>query len=207
MTRRLQDLAEASGRYGSLYVDSPWPYRDRACSGAAATHYLTMSLEALERLPVVQITRPEGARLWLWATWPQLRDGAPQRLLRAWGFTWKSEIVWGKKRDERWYAGKPGLGRRVRVDTEILLIAERGRVPPFPKNVRGFVISPPGRHSEKPEYFRELAASVGPLPMVELFARQASPLCDRWGDEAPQETLYQGRLIDLPLDLAREATT
>jgi N6-adenosine-specific RNA methylase IME4 len=200
VSRRLATLAEAADRYGTVYLDPPWAYRDQRCAGAAAAQYATMTISELEALPIGKITRPEGARIWMFATWPQLRDGAPQRLLDVWGFEWKSEIVWGKKLDERWYAGKPGLGRRVRVDTEVLIVAERGKLPAFPKNIRGFVISAPGAHSAKPDYFREVAASVGPLPMVELFARDTSPLCDRWGTEAPPDaTHYQGKLLDLPI--------
>jgi N6-adenosine-specific RNA methylase IME4 len=44
---------------------------------------------------------------------------------------------------------------------------------------------PRGRHSKKPADFFALAERLSPGPRLELFARQARPGWDGWGDEYP----------------------
>jgi len=111
-----------------------------------------------------------------------LRDGWAHELLRTWGFAWKSETVWDKV--------KMGQGRWLRKQTEVLVLGRKGKLrrPPGWASIRDHVTWPRGTlHSEKPEIIRRLIAVASPNPMIELFARDASPFCDRWGDEAPMD--------------------
>lgn len=55
--------------------------------GAAEKHYPTMSIADLCVLPVANIAA-EDSTLFLWATFPQLPTAL--KLIRAWGFTYKT---------------------------------------------------------------------------------------------------------------------
>ncbi len=180
-TRRLLTLQEGFGQYRTIYSDPGCSYTDQTCRGAAAGHYRVLTLEELCNLPVGRLAHVDGAFLWLWISWPKLRDGWAHELLRAWGFAWKSELVWDKV--------KMGQGRWLRKQTEVLGMKGKLRRPRGWALIRDLVTWPRSTvHSEKPTIIRKLVAAVSPCPMVELFARKASPFCDRWGDEAPGES-------------------
>ncbi len=176
---RLELLSQGEGVFKTLLCDPPWVYSDRSCEGAAAEKYEVLSIEDLAALPIERLADPDGCNLFLWATWPKLRDGFPQRLFRAWNFLWKSEIVWVKS-DRRM-----GLGRRARVSSEILLWATKGRPPTLRRDAPGHFAAPRRRHSEKPEEARRLVETLSPGPRLELFSRHARPHWWRWGLEAP----------------------
>lgn len=184
----IDSLEAVAGRWRALYIDPPWQYRDSGVSaegeatalhGAAEHHYSTMPLDELERLPVGQLAHPEGCFLWLWTTWPMIRDGAPQRLLDAWGFEWKSELIWDKER--------PGTGRWLMVQTEVLILAtSRGStLSRQRRDVRGIMHEARREHSRKPEGARAIVETFGPGPRLELFARGCPPEgWSAWGKEA-----------------------
>lgn len=170
------DLRAVAGRYGAIYADPPWSYGDDGCDGGVKAQYETMSLEAIAALPVGDLALKAGAHLWMWTTWPMIRDGAPHKVLQAWGFRWVGEMVWVK----------PGLGvgRWLRPATEVLVLGVRGTLPLARNNVRALMEEPRGRHSEKPEAFAQLVEGCSPGPFIELFARTARKGWDRWGNQA-----------------------
>jgi len=176
-SRKLERLEEGVATYRTIYLDPPWRYNDAGCQGAAEEQYATMSLDQLEALDVGTLAHPEGCHVWMWITWPMMREGAHLRLFRAWGLEWKAEIVWHK-------TGAMGLGRWIRVETEILLLGVRGDLPRLSADVRGFLEAPRSAHSVKPEAFAELSERFSPGPRIELFARRAREGWDRWGNEA-----------------------
>ena len=140
-----------------------------------------MSIDELCALPVADIAAPDSA-LFLWATFPQLPEAL--RLIKAWGFNYKSvAFVWLKKnrRADSWFYG---LGFWTRSNAEVCLLATRGRPRRQAANVHQFIISPIEGHSKKPDEAREkIVALMGDLPRVELFARQTPPGWDVWGNE------------------------
>ena len=112
------------------------------------------------------------------------------RVVRAWGFVPKSEIVWEKLTS----SGKPwfGMGRYVRASHETCIVAVRGRVQPLVRNIRSRFSAPGGRHSEKPEVFYDLVERLAPGPYVELFARRQRPGWTCLGDEILPEDVCRG---------------
>ena len=106
------------------------------------------------------------------------------RLIKAWGFTYKSvAFVWLKKnrKSEGWFYG---LGFWTRGNAEVCLLATRGHPKRQAANIHQFIISPIQEHSRKPEEAREkIVALMGDVPRVELFARQSPPGWDVWGNE------------------------
>lgn len=149
--------------------------------GAAENHYPTMSIEELCALPVAELAASDSA-LFLWATFPQLPEAL--RLIRAWGFAYKTvAFVWLKqnRKSPGWFYG---LGFWTRANAEVCLLATRGHPKRCAANVHQFIISPVQEHSRKPEEARDkIMALMGDLPRVELFARQSPPGWDVWGNE------------------------
>src|SRR5688572_18216608 len=101
-------------------------------------------------------------------------------VVRFWGFEVKSEIVWLKKTEHgrRWF----GMGRTVRAEHEVCIVATRGRPRVKNHSVRSTFVTDwsgisaaAGRHSEKPEEFYNIVESLFDGPYVELFARRQRP--------------------------------
>jgi N6-adenosine-specific RNA methylase IME4 len=183
------DLVRKSPLYGVLYADPPWRFEPRSrVSGmdrSADNHYGTM---ATDEIAALKVPVAKDCILYLWATAPML-DVAID-VLRAWGFTYRTHLVWVKDRT--------GTGYRVRNKHEVLLIGTRGEVPaPVPGDQpmsaihepeAGDVIEAPvGRHSEKPEVFAEMIEREFPnVPKLELFARRPRAGWDTWGNEVSE---------------------
>ena len=169
------------GAYSIIYADPPWRYSQKGLQGAAEHHYPTMSIDELCALPVADLAAPDSA-LFLWATFPQLPEAL--RLIREWGFTYKSvAFVWLKKnrKADSWFYG---LGFWTRANAEVCLLATRGHPKRQAANIHQFIISPIEAHSKKPDEARDkIVALMGDLPRVELFARQTPPGWDVWGNE------------------------
>lgn len=157
-----------------------------------------MSISELCALPVADLAAKDSA-LFLWATFPQLPEAL--RLIRAWGFTFKTvAFVWLKlnKKSPTWFYG---LGYWTRGNAEICLLAKRGKPKRRSAGVHQFIISPVEEHSKKPDVTRDkIIELAGDLPRVELFARQKTPGWDVWGNEVdsdlsltPQETVSETR--------------
>ena len=93
------------GQYSVIYADPPWRYAQKGLQGAAEKHYPTMGIDELCALPVADLAAPDSV-LFLWATFPQLPEAL--RLIKAWGFQYKSvAFVWLKKnrKSESWFYG------------------------------------------------------------------------------------------------------
>ncbi len=162
-----------------IYADPPWRYDQSglvsADWGMADDHYPTMSLEDLKAIPVPDMALPDSV-LFLWATSPMLP--AALELMSAWGFQYKSSLVWDK--------GRPFLGSYVHISHELLLIGTRGSCVADVKHTSGSVIAiPRSAHSRKPDEFRELIDSMYVFGnRIELFCRGAVPDgWQAWGNE------------------------
>lgn len=164
--------------YGVILADPPWrfePYsRSTGMDRAADNHYPTMDLEEIEGLAVPAAS---DCALFLWATAPML----PQALsvMKAWGFTYKSHVVWAKDR--------VGTGYWARNKHELLLIGTRGNIPaPEPgTQPESLITAPVGAHSAKPEQFHEIIERIYPtMPRLEMFSRAERDGWDAWGAEA-----------------------
>ncbi|HBE9576780.1 TPA: hypothetical protein KNI31_003325 [Clostridioides difficile] len=170
--------------YNILYADPPWRYECKR-TGAAEHHYPTMSIDDLCALPVETLAEKD-CLLFLWATFPQLPEAL--RLIKAWGFSFKTvAFVWLKlnRKSPTWFYG---LGYWTRGNAEICLLAKRGHPKRYSKSVHQFIISPVEEHSKKPDITREkIIELAGDLPRAELFARQKIPGWDVWGNEVDSD--------------------
>ena len=174
----IKDLASVAGRYRCIYLDPPWDYDDSdAPQGGVAAQYETQDIEWIKDVAVPALLHPEGGHVWMWITWPMLRDGLGHELLKHWDLEWKGEIVWDKD--------KLLLGRWIRVQTEVLILGVTGKCDRQCEDLRGFYQEKSSRHSEKPAAFYSMLERFSLGPRIELFARTAQDGWDRWGKEAP----------------------
>lgn len=113
-----------------------------------------------------------------------LPDGL--QVMRAWGFTYKPNIVWHKIRRDGGSDGR-GVGFYFRNVTELVLFGVRG------KNARtlaagrrqvNLISSRKREHSRKPDELYDIIEACSPGPRIELFARGTRRGWRTWGDQA-----------------------
>ena len=140
-----------------------------------------MTLDEICALPVSRIAADDCV-LFLWATYPKLKEAL--RVIEAWGFIYVSAaFVWLKQNRvaDTWYYG---LGFWSRGNSEICLLAKRGKPRRQSNRVHQFIISHIEQHSKKPDITRDkILQLMGDLPRVELFARKKTDGWDVWGNE------------------------
>ena len=91
----------ANRRFRTIMADPPWRFQN-ATGKVAPGHrrlnrYGTMTLADIEALPVPDVAT-DTAHLYLWVPNALLPEGLA--VLRAWGFNYKSNIVWHKIRKD-----------------------------------------------------------------------------------------------------------
>lgn len=167
--------------YQVIYADPPWRYQCRVGQGIAEDHYPTMSIEQIKALPVKALA-DKNCVLFLWITFPLLQEA--WGVMDAWGFRYRTvAFVWVKvnRKDDSLFTG---LGWWTRANAEICLLATRGHPRRRSNKVRQVILSRIEEHSKKPDITRQrIVALMGDVPRVELFARQAVPGWDVWGNE------------------------
>ncbi len=140
-----------------------------------------MRIEEICALPIADIAAPDSA-LFLWATFPMLQEA--MRVIAAWGFSYKTvAFVWLKQNRvaKTWFYG---MGFWTRNNAEICLLATKGHPKRQSKGIHQLIVSPIERHSKKPDEARDkIVRLMGDLPRVELFARNATPGWEVWGNE------------------------
>jgi N6-adenosine-specific RNA methylase IME4 len=174
-------------KFKTILADPPWQFQNRtgkiAPEHRRLTRYGTMSLDGIKAIPV-EHAAANTAHLYLWVPNALLPEGLA--VMQAWGFNYKSNIVWQKIRKDGGPDGR-GVGFYFRNVTELLLFGVRG------KNARTLK---PGRtqvnmmstrkreHSRKPDEQYKLITECSPGPFLELFARGERPGWAIWGNQA-----------------------
>lgn len=175
-------------KYNVIYADPPWAFRvwsEKGKERSADKHYSCMTLDDLKQMPVNSITAGDGCALFMWATFPMLREALD--LIEAWGFKYKTIAFNWVKQNKSGAGLFWGLGNWTRSNSEICLLAIKGKPKRVSAAVHSVVMTPVQRHSQKPDEVRErIVKLVGDVPRIELFARQSAPGWDCWGNEAPQ---------------------
>lgn len=140
-----------------------------------------MQIEEIKTLPVGTLAASDCA-LFLWVTFPMLQEGWD--VMEAWGFTFKTVAFVWIKQNRKSDSLFTGMGYWTRANAEICLLATRGRPKRQAKDVHQVILSHVEEHSKKPdEARRRIERLMGDVPRVELFARQAAPGWDVWGNE------------------------
>lgn len=187
----VEDFTKSVGhsRFGTVLADPPWRFQNRTGKMAPEhrrlSRYGTMDLEQIMALPV-SLSLADTAHLYLWVPNALLPDGL--QVMKAWGFEYKSNIVWHKLRKDGGSDGR-GVGFYFRNVTELVLFGVRG------KNARTLQ---PGRtqvnyigtrkreHSRKPDELYDVIEACSQGPFLELFARGTRPGWSAWGNQAAE---------------------
>lgn len=177
-----------SGQFGAILADPPWQFQNRigkmAPEHKRLARYSTLTLEDIVvNLPVRDLAA-EVAHLYLWVTNALLLEGI--QVLRAWGFQYKTNLVWHKTRKDGGPDGR-GVGFYFRNTTELILFGVRGKgartLSPGRRQVN-IIRSQKREHSRKPDELYEIIEACSAGPYLELFARGSRPNWVLWGDQA-----------------------
>jgi N6-adenosine-specific RNA methylase IME4 len=174
-------------RFATILADPPWQFTNKTGKVAPEhkrlSRYGTLKLDEIMALPVGEIAATP-AHLYLWCPNAMLPEGLA--VMKAWGFTYKSNIVWHKIRKDGGSDGR-GVGFYFRNVTELILFGIRG------KNARTLA---PGRrqvnllatrkreHSRKPDEQYKIIEACSLGPFLELFGRGIRKGWITWGNQA-----------------------
>lgn len=182
-------------KYNIIYADPPWTFKTYSEKGkekkSPELHYDCMTLEDIYNLPVQDIA-DENCVLFLWITSPMLKQAF--ETIEQWGFEYKTiAFNWFKKNKiaDSWFWG---LGYWTRQNTELCLLATRGKPTRVNKGIHqvidwnGFdtepIVTKIRQHSQKPDEVRNRIVELcGNIPRIELFAREKFNGWDVWGNE------------------------
>jgi len=181
-------LKLAGGRtFRTIVADPPWQFQNRTGKMAPEhkrlSRYGTMSLTDIMNLPVEPLLE-DTAHLYLWVPNALLLEGI--QVLQAWGFSYKTNLIWYKIRKDGGPDGR-GVGFYFRNVTEMILFGVRGKNARTldPGRTQVNILSTQKReHSRKPDEAYGLIESCSPGPYLELFARGSRQGWTSWGNQA-----------------------
>jgi N6-adenosine-specific RNA methylase IME4 len=179
----------AGRKFGTILVDPPWQFQNRTGKVAPEhkrlSRYPTLTPEEIKKLPVSEVAE-EVCHLYLWVPNALLPCGI--QVMDAWGFQYKSNIVWHKIRKDGGSDGR-GVGFYFRNVTELMLFGVRGKNARTLKPGRtqvNYLCSRKREHSRKPDEQYALVEACSRAPYLELFARGEREGWVCWGDQADE---------------------
>jgi len=188
------DLPE--GKFSTILVDPPWKFDNRT-GKIAPEHkrlyrYQTMTNEDIINFPVASIADSKS-HLYLWV--PNALVSLGLEVMKTWGFTYKTNIIWYKIRKD----GGPdrrGVGFYFRNVTEIVLFGVRGSMRTLQpgRSMPNIISTRKREHSRKPDELYPIIEQCSPGPYLELFARIPREGWCSWGDQTetyvPRKSIY-----------------
>lgn len=186
-------LARCSGKkFATILADPPWQFENRTGKVAPEhrrlSRYETMTLPEIIRLPVGEVA-DLTSHLYLWVPNALLLEGL--KVMEAWGFTYKTNLVWHKIRKDGGPDGR-GVGFYFRNTTELILFGVKGKNPrtlaPGRRQVN-IIRTRKREHSRKPDELYDLIEKCSWGPYLELFARGKRAGWEAWGNQAEEYDL------------------
>jgi N6-adenosine-specific RNA methylase IME4 len=176
----------ASTKFRTVLADPPWQFDNRTGKMAPEhrrlSRYATMTLDAILELPVAKVV-DSTAHLYLWVPNAMLPYGL--RVMEAWRFQYKTNLIWHKIRKDGGPDGR-GVGFYFRNVTEMILFGVRGKdartLAPGRRQVN-IIKTMKREHSRKPDETYDIIEACSPGPYLELFARGSRPNWTVWGNE------------------------
>lgn len=176
-------------RFATIVADPPWQFQNRTGKMAPEhkrlNRYETLDLESIKAIPVAAAAE-ETAHLYLWVPNALLAEGL--EVMKAWGFTYKSNIIWFKVRKDGGPDGR-GVGFYFRNVTEVILFGVRGKSPRTLQPGRSqpnIIVKQKREHSRKPDEQYEIFESCSWGPYLELFSRGNRKNWTCWGNQAEE---------------------
>ncbi len=202
--------ALAGRTFGTILADPPWRFQNRTGKMAPEhrrlSRYGTLGLEAIKQLPVAVVSAPM-AHLYLWVPNALLPEGI--EVLRAWGFEYKSNVVWHKVRKDGGSDGR-GVGFYFRNVTELVLFGVKGkhaRTLAAGRRQVNYLATRKREHSRKPDELYPIVEACSPGPYLELFARGTRPGWIGWGNQAAEYDITWDTYANNSRDGSRLAVT
>jgi N6-adenosine-specific RNA methylase IME4 len=179
------------GHFKAIYADPPWGFKTwsgpekKVASRGTVAPYQTMEMDDIAALPVADLAA-DNCCLFMWIVWPTLPKAL--EIIDAWGFTYKTcAFTWLKADQYRLFAleedVRMGLGYWTRANSEVCLLATRGKPKRRDNSVRQGIIEPIRQHSRKPDCVPARIERLVDGPYLELFSRQQRPGWTAWGNQ------------------------
>ena len=177
-------------KFSTVMADPPWRFTNRTGKVAPEhrrlARYQTLTVDEICNLPVSEHIR-DTAHCYLWVPNALLPEGL--QVLSAWGFEYKSNLIWHKVRKDGGSDGR-GVGFYFRNVTEVILFGVRGKkartLAPARRQVNLFS-SRKREHSRKPDEQYDIIESCSPGPFLELFGRGVRDNWIVWGNQAGED--------------------
>ena len=178
---------EVKGKFHTILADPPWQFRNRtgkvAPENKEAYRYPTLSLAEIKEIPVQDYVQEPG-HLYLWIPNALLDQGL--EVMKAWNFTYKTNIVWHKIRKDGG-SDASGLGFYFRNATELILFGifkgKSARTLDPGRRQVNLIASRKREHSRKPDELYKVIEACSPGAYLELFARNRRPNWVQWGNQ------------------------
>lgn len=174
-------------KFQTVLADPPWQFSNRTGKMAPEhkrlNRYATLSLDEIKKIPVHSAC-DEQCHLYLWVPNALLQEGMD--VLSAWGFTYKTNIIWHKVRKDGGPDGR-GVGFYFRNTTEIVLFGIKGKMRTLApgRSQVNIIRSQKREHSRKPDELYDIIEACSPGPYLEMFARGChSPKWKVWGNQS-----------------------
>lgn len=190
-----EEIESLAGEFGTILADPPWRFINRTGKVAPEhrrlSRYDTLTTKEICDLPVSYLGANKG-HLYLWVPNALLAEGL--EVMKAWGYTYKSNIVWHKVRKDGGSDGR-GVGFYFRNVTELVLFGTRGnlRTGAPARSQVNLLATQKREHSRKPDELYDIIEACSPGPYLELFARYPREGWHVWGDEAREDVTPRGR--------------
>jgi N6-adenosine-specific RNA methylase IME4 len=173
-------------KFKTILVDPPWKFTN-STGKVAPEHkrlnrYSTLSINEICNIDVESIADSQ-AHLYLWVPNALLPEGL--KVMKAWGFEYKTNIIWHKVRKDGGPDGR-GVGFYFRNTTEIVLFGIKGHMRTLSpgRSQVNIIRTMKQEHSRKPKELYEIIESCSPYPYIELFARGSRDNWESWGNQA-----------------------
>lgn len=172
-------------KFSTILADPPWQFQNRTGKMAPEhkrlNRYATLVLDDIKSLPVQKVSA-EKSHLYLWVPNALLEEGL--EVMKAWGYTYKTNLIWHKVRKDGGPDGR-GVGFYFRNTTEMILFGVKGQIRTLdPGRSQVNIIRTQKReHSKKPDELYNIIEECSPGPYLELFARGTRDKWLQWGNQ------------------------
>lgn len=173
-------------KFQTILADPPWQFTNRTGKMAPEhkrlKRYPTMSVDEICKMPIDTLAN-DTCHLYLWVPNALLSEG--MAVMKAWGFKYKTNLVWYKIRKDGGPDGR-GVGFYFRNVTELILFGIKGKMRTLAPGRRQVNVIPSRKreHSRKPDELYQIIESCSPGPYLELFARDTRSGWTAWGNQA-----------------------
>jgi N6-adenosine-specific RNA methylase IME4 len=177
--------------FGAIYADPPWAFNTWGTQENASTdvnrRYRTLQSDTISKLDVASLAAKDCV-LFMWVTWPTIEQAF--HMISSWGFKYKTCAFSWMKADAtavQFFSNEKdvsmGCGYWTRSNSEVCLLATRGKPKRLHSDVRQGIVEPRREHSRKPDCVYGRIERLVAGPYIELFARTTRKGWSSWGNE------------------------